>query len=49
MPRLDGRIEACPRGRRWPSIKIVAPSGLVDVGEKDLPEGGRFSTKPVRP
>jgi hypothetical protein len=31
---------------RWPPIKIVATSGLVDVGEKDLPEGGRFLAKP---
>ena len=29
-----------------PPIKIVATSGLVDVGEKDLPEGGRFLPKP---
>ncbi|MBW8856528.1 MAG: response regulator, partial [Bradyrhizobium sp.] len=26
----------------------VATSGLVDVGEKDLPDGGRFLVKPYR-
>ena len=31
---------------RWPPIRIVATSGLVDVGEKDVPEGGRFLPKP---
>ena len=34
---------------RWPPIKIVATSGLVDVGEKDLPDGGRFLPKPYLP
>jgi hypothetical protein len=27
----------------------VTTSGLVDVGEKDLPEGGRFLAKPYSP
>ena len=34
------RDEACHRPG------IVATSALVDVGEKDLPEGGRFLPKP---
>ncbi|MGB8398464.1 response regulator [Bradyrhizobium sp.] len=43
---MDGlRFARAVRGR-WPPIKIVATSGLVDVGEKDLPEGGRFLPKP---
>jgi len=33
---------------RWPPIKIVAASGLVDVGEKDLPETWRFLPSPCR-
>jgi len=35
----------CPRsaGIHYPT------SGLVDVGEKDLPEGGRFLAKPYSP
>ena len=31
---------------RWPPIKIVATSGLVAVGDGDLPEGGVFISKP---
>jgi CheY-like chemotaxis protein len=43
---MDGlKLARAVRGR-WPPIKIVATSGLVDVGEKDLPEGGRFLHKP---
>src|SRR6476620_2560895 len=43
---MDGlKLAHAVRGR-WPPIKIVATSGLEDVGEKDLPEGGRFLSKP---
>jgi CheY-like chemotaxis protein len=46
---MDGlKLARAIRGR-WPPIKIVATSGLVDVGEKDLPEGGRFLPKPYHP
>ena len=46
---MDGlKLARAVRGR-WPPIKIVATSGLVDVGEKDLPEGGRFLPKPYQP
>jgi CheY-like chemotaxis protein len=46
---LDGlKLARAVRGR-WPPIKIVATSGLVNVGEKDLPEGGRFLPKPYGP
>jgi len=46
---MDGlKLARAVRGR-WPPIKIVATSGLVDVGEKDLPEGGRFLSKPYSP
>ena len=46
---MDGlKLARAVRGR-WPPIKIVATSGLVDVGEKDLPEGGRFLPKPYSP
>ena len=31
---------------RWPPIKIVATSGLVAIGDGDLPEGGLFISKP---
>jgi CheY-like chemotaxis protein len=33
---------------RWPPIKIVATSGLVQVGEDDLPAGSLFLLKPYR-
>ena len=43
---MDGlKLARAVRGR-WPPIKIVATSGHVDVGETDLPEGGRFLPKP---
>ena len=46
---MDGlKLARAVRGR-WPPIKIIATSGLVDVGEKDLPEGGRFLRKPLWP
>jgi CheY-like chemotaxis protein len=46
---MDGlKLARAVRGR-WPPIKIVATSGLVDVGEKDLPDGGRFLPKPYGP
>jgi CheY-like chemotaxis protein len=46
---MDGlKLAAAIRGR-WPPIKIIATSGLVDVGQNDLPEGGRFLPKPYSP
>ena len=43
---MDGlKLAATIRGR-WPPIKIVATSGIVDVRRVDLPEGGRFVLKP---
>jgi CheY-like chemotaxis protein len=43
---MDGlKLAAAIRGR-WPPIKIVATSGIVDVRKVDLPEGGRFLPKP---
>jgi CheY-like chemotaxis protein len=46
---MDGlKLAAAVKGR-WPPIKIVATSGLVDVRLDDLPEGGRFIPKPYNP
>jgi CheY-like chemotaxis protein len=46
---MDGlKLARAIRGR-WPPIKIVATSGLVDVAQSDLPEGGRFLPKPYSP
>ncbi len=46
---MDGlKLAAAIRGR-WPPIKIVATSGLLDLGEGDLPPGSRFLPKPYSP
>jgi CheY-like chemotaxis protein len=46
---MDGlKLAAAVRGR-WPPIKIVATSGLVNIRADDLPEGGRFLPKPYSP
>jgi CheY-like chemotaxis protein len=46
---MDGlKLARAVRGR-WPPIKIVATSGLDNVAETDLPEGGRFLPKPYSP
>jgi CheY-like chemotaxis protein len=46
---MDGLKLAVMIRRRWPPIMLVATSGLVDVRENDLPEGGRFLPKPYSP
>jgi hypothetical protein len=38
-------LAAAIRGR-WPPIKIIATSGLVNVEKEDLPPGSRFLPKP---
>lgn len=46
---MDGlKLARAVRGR-WPPIKIVATSGHVDVQTSDLPDGGRFLSKPYSP
>jgi CheY-like chemotaxis protein len=46
---MDGlKLAAAVKGR-WPPIKIVATSGLVNVRPDALPEGGRFLPKPYNP
>lgn len=41
---MDGlRLAAAVKGR-WPPIKIVATSGIVNVRPDDLPEGGAISS-----
>ncbi len=43
---MDGlKLARAVRGR-WPPIKIITTSGRLNVGEMDLPEGGRFLPKP---
>jgi CheY-like chemotaxis protein len=46
---MDGLKLAAAVKRRWPPIKIVATSGLVEIPPDDLPEGGRFLPKPYDP
>lgn len=43
---MDGLKLVATIRARWPPIKIVATSGIVDVRKVDLPEGGRFLPKP---
>src|SRR6201994_3460955 len=46
---MDGlKLARAVRGR-WPPIKVIATSGRLNVGEVDLPEGGRFLAKPYSP
>ena len=46
---MDGlKLAQAVRGR-WPPVKIIATSGRPNVGERDLPEGGRFLPKPYSP
>ncbi len=46
---MDGlKLARAIRGR-WPPIKIVATSGYANIGEPDLPAGGRFLSKPYSP
>jgi CheY-like chemotaxis protein len=46
---MDGlKLARAVRGR-WPPIKILATSGRVGVSQGDLPEGGRFVSKPYSP
>ena len=46
---MDGLKLAVAVKGRWPPIKIVATSGLVNVRPGDLPEGGLFLPKPYNP
>ena len=46
---MDGLKLAAAVRKRWPPIKIVATSGVIKVGEDDLPAGSRFLPKPYSP
>ena len=43
---MDGLKLAHAVRNRWPPIKIIVTSGRDLITEQDLPEGGRFFTKP---
>lgn len=46
---MDGLKLAAAIRDRWPPIKIVATSGLINIRADDLPDGGRFLPKPYSP
>jgi hypothetical protein len=46
---MDGPKLAHAVRNRWPLIKIVVTSGPELITENDLPEGGRFLSKPYNP
>jgi CheY-like chemotaxis protein len=46
---MDGLKLAAAVRDRWPPIKIIATSGHVTIGRDDLPDGGRFLSKPYSP
>src|SRR6201746_917992 len=46
---MDGLKLAAAVRDRWPPIMIVATSGRVKLDPGDLPEGGRFLSKPYSP
>jgi two-component system, response regulator PdtaR len=43
---MDGLKLALAIRGRWPPIRIVATSGLDNLGTEDLPSGSRFLPKP---
>ncbi|NOJ48910.1 response regulator [Bradyrhizobium archetypum] len=43
---IDGLRLAHLVRNRWPPIKIIATSGRLRLRDCELPEGGRFLTKP---
>ncbi len=46
---MDGLKLAHAVRNRWPPIKIIVTSGRDLITGQDLPEGGRFFTKPYDP
>jgi len=45
---MNGLKLAHAVANRWPPIRIIATSGHFRIGERDLPDGGRFIAKPYR-
>lgn len=46
---MDGIKLAQAVRRRWPPVKLIVTSGLGKVKLTDIPEGGRFFSKPYDP
>ena len=45
---MDGLKLAHAIRKRWPPIELILTSGHFDVSNNDLPERGRFFSKPYR-
>jgi len=43
---MDGLKLAATIRNRWPPIELIVTSGRVSLGQRDLPERGRFLPKP---
>ena len=48
-PGMDGMELVAIVRRRWPPVSIILVSGHVDLGNVDIPKGGKFFSKPYRP
>jgi CheY-like chemotaxis protein len=44
---MNGLKLAHAVANRWPPIRIIATSGHFRIGERDLPDGGRFIPNPI--
>jgi CheY-like chemotaxis protein len=48
-PGMNGMALVAMVRRRWPPVAIILVSGQVAAAEVDIPDGGKFFSKPVRP
>ena len=48
-PGMDGITLVAMVRRRWPPVAIILVSGHVAAADVDIPDGGKFFSKPVRP
>lgn len=48
-PGMNGMALVAMVRRRWPPVSIILVSGHVALAEVDMPEGGKFFSKPFQP
>lgn len=48
-PGMNGMALVAMVRRRWPPVAIILVSGHVAAAEVDIPEGGKFFSKPFHP
>src|ERR1700754_2035217 len=48
-PGMNGMALVAMVRRRWPPIAIILVSGHVVAAEVDIPDGGKFFSKPFHP